>query len=414
MFNHISRAGIDVVVPEKSLEEAEKYLEKAHIVWFTDQLELDSHSSEIESDRSFPLFLGLQKVRQNIHRTPTLSGCIQLLQRHANNEVFLIVTANMPLDETALCQLRSFINVKCIYHFGSVPPWKKPIGSTEQGQDRLSLPNSCLNILPDDVLTKALDEIDAETKAFIIHQLLLELLVHHSPNFGAREDFINFCEEVFYNDQVRLEQILKYKTQDIPKPSICCFTEKSFASSILNKTLRSYDLARAFQIRYFICDLYAELSKLHQDQWSDPLKRVAILTLFRGKNIPKAEFEQLQKSEGELAVINSFVSTSMCQDVALHFVDENDLARRIDVPVIFRMDINLSENCSKPLASIRSYSKMRDEYEFLLSMGIIFKIGSIVKYRVCHFRMRFHIDTTRSVLSSRTETCGRFASPEPQ
>ena len=391
MFSRISRAGINIGVSEKPLEESEKYLEKFHIVWFTDQLDLDSHSWKIESDQSFQLRLGLQKIPQHIHRTSTLSKCIQLLQRHANNEVFLIVTANMPLDEAALSQLHSFINVKYIYHFGSVSPWKKIIGSIEQGQHQFCLPNSCLNILPDDVLTKALNEVDAETQTFIIHQLLLELLVRHEPNVEAKEDFVSFCEEVYHNDQVRLRQILKYKTQTVPIPSIRYYTEKSFATSILNKTLRSYDLAPAFQIRYFICDLYAELRKLHQDQWSD--LHVATITLFRGKNIPKEEFKQLRKSEGKLAVINSFLSTSMCEDVASHFVDENDLARTSDVSVIFRIDIDVSENWSKPLASIRSCSAKEDEYEFLLSMGIIFRLKSIVKDRVCYFRMQFHTGT---------------------
>ena len=389
MFSRISRVGIDIDVPWKSLEVAEKYLENFHIVWFTDRLELDRHRREIESNQSFHLFLGLQKIPQRIHRTPTLSGCIKLLQRHANNEVFLIVTANMPLDEAALSQLHSFVNVKYIYHFGSVPPWKKIIGSIEQGQYQFCLPNSCLNILPDDVLTKALDEVDAETQAFIIHQLLLELLVRHEPDGKAREDFLSFCKEVYHNDQVRLDQIRFYKKQAITIPSIRYYTEKSFATSILNKTLRSHDLTQAFQIRYFICDLYAELRRLHQDQWSD--LDVAIITLFRGKNIPKAEFEQLQKSEGKLAVINSFLSTSMCRNVALHFVDEHGLSLTDDVAVIFCIDIDLSENCSKPLAFIRACSAKEDEYEFLLSMGIIFRIKSIVKNRVCRFRIRFHI-----------------------
>ena len=389
MFSRISRSGIDIAVPMRSLKEAEKRLGAVRIIWFTDQLDLLNQSNQIESDSSFQLFIGLQKTPQHVGRAVSLSQCFQLLQQYADVEIFLIITANMPLDESALSQLRSFLNVKYIYHFGSALPWKKTVGDVHRGQNHFLLPKSCLNILPDAVHTKALCELDAETQIFIVQQLLLELLVRHRPDEKAKDEFLAFCRVMYRNDEARMKQIDSYEQKIDLQTSIQCYTEKTFAPSTLNKILRSHDLIQTFQIRYFICDLYSELLALHQSQWPHLLD--VTLILYRGKSIPRAEFEELQRSVGKPVVVNSFLSATFDKDVALYFVDETDHVDAKNVAVIFCMEIDPEENFSKPLASIRACSQKKDENEFLLSMGIIFKIQSIKKNPVRNSRMMFHV-----------------------
>lgn len=76
-------------------------------------------------------------------------------------------------------------------------------------------------------------------------------------------------------------------------------------------------------------------------------------------------------------MVDSFFSTTLKREVALAFADPDNPIADDSVRVLFRLDIDVLANVTKPWACLVQYSKYPDESEYLLSMGILFLIESI-------------------------------------
>ncbi|CAF3080226.1 unnamed protein product [Rotaria sp. Silwood2] len=275
-----------------------------------------------------------------------------------------------------MLKLSSFLNVEYIYHFGSDDPWKKIMGDASSNIIRLSQDESALNILPSNVLSLKLENLDAGTQRLVANYGFTEFLYHHPYTSQAKQEFVRFSRNTYTKDDVRLNQICDFEKQHRSEMALWWYTKDSFPFHILNKTLRSYDLSSMFKIRYYISDLYSELDLLYHLQLKSQLLS-CISRLYRGKVIQREEFDDLKKSIGKYAVVNSFVSYSVDKKVALAYVDRGIPESTGNVSVVFCIENNATKDFSKPIAFIKEYSEKPDEYEVLLSSGIIFKIVSI-------------------------------------
>ncbi|CAF0951715.1 unnamed protein product [Didymodactylos carnosus] len=131
-----------------------------------------------------------------------------------------------------------------------------------------------------------------------------------------------------------------------------------------------------FKLGFFIRDLHEELRNL---QNSSTTRLGRTITVYRGLGIPNKEFEGLQKKVGGLLSMNSFLSTSAQEDVALHFA-RRSLNRSDTTPVLFEMVID-TEKCRQPFSNIKTVSDFSSEDEILFSMGTVFRIVSIEKLK---------------------------------
>jgi hypothetical protein len=375
------KSGFATDLNEQQLRVAEKYLTNFIIVWFTDQVTKENPLQESRNNDKLEIFVGLQKIAQNIYPVHHLKQCLEILRDKSHQSVFLIIDINGVINEEAINKLRSFINVEYIYHFGYENPWKKMRGDAFNDLGQLSQNKSCLHILPLNLINAHIRNLDAETQRFIIRQLLIELMQRRSYTAETMKDFITFSRHTYRNDNVRLRQIDKYEQQQFfPNRSIWWYTGNTFAFRILNKTLRENDLTSMFKIRYFICRIYAQLSELYFSQLATILKPK--LKLYRGKMISQNEFEHLRRSIRRLTATNSFVSTTTDEQVALSFISEGNSQSIDKIPVLFCMQLDIKKNESKPTAFIREYSQNPDEEEVLLSIGVVFLIDSIKSIRV--------------------------------
>ncbi|CAF3355631.1 unnamed protein product [Rotaria sp. Silwood2] len=334
---------------------------------------------KIRKHEKFKLFAGLQNIAQSIRRVYSLEECVKLLRKLSNQSVFLVISSDAPLNEESHSKLCCFLNVEYIYYFGSDQPWKKTIGDVSDGLICFSQEESGLNILPSNVESTKIKNLDAETQRFAIRQLLIELLHRYPCTSEAIQDFLAFCRSTCKDDPVRLNQIRKFENDYRSEQAIWWYTKDTFIFRVLNQTLRCCNLSEMFKIRSYITDLYLELKRLYFVQLPMPL--CSILRLYRGKVIPKEEFDHLKKSSGKLAIVNSFLSTSLDKTVAISYAGQGVSESTGNVSVVFCMHNNIKANDSKPIALIDRLSQKLEE-EVLISTGFIFRIGSIEKLGV--------------------------------
>ncbi|CAF1586637.1 unnamed protein product, partial [Adineta ricciae] len=128
--------------------------------------------------------------------------------------------------------------------------------------------------------------------------------------------------------------------------------------------------------RYFIVKLYNEIKKLHQEQFpiihrDDSNNQ---LLVYRGQKIFEHDWKLLENNVGGLVCINSFLSTTLYEDIAMQFAlacpEEKTVA------VIFRITLDRRVS-SSIFANISGQSSMGYEAEVLLSPGIVFRVDKI-------------------------------------
>ncbi|CAF1349436.1 unnamed protein product [Adineta steineri] len=148
------------------------------------------------------------------------------------------------------------------------------------------------------------------------------------------------------------------------------YTDECFLYKLLNKALRTEDIELLFTFRFFIIDLCSAI-----EQENHHLKNQGTLTLYRGAQIPKEEFEKIKKHIGKTISTNGFLSTSRNINVSLAFIHGNPPLNDF-ISVLFEIKAN-------PLlktvifADVGDKSRMKDEEEVLFNINSLFKIVSV-------------------------------------
>ncbi|CAF1368856.1 unnamed protein product [Adineta steineri] len=220
-------------------------------------------------------------------------------------------------------------------------------------------------------LNKKLDHLDP---SFMYTQLIKEILLSIKFEQKYIQDYINYCRDVFGDDDEEMVHIKQFEDEYYDEPPIFWYTCDMFLYPMLNRALRLMDGDIITRMGFFIGDLHRNIEQLHQEQYVD--KTVAdTFTLYRGQGLSNADFEQMMKAKGGLVSFNNFLSTSENIKVSLGFAE--DATKNSDqIGILFIMHINPAQSTT-PFASIASISAMKREKEVLFSMHSVFRIQDI-------------------------------------
>ena len=115
--------------------------------------------------------------------------------------------------------------------------------------------------------------------------------------------------------------------------------------------------------------------------------------LYRGQRIAPKELTELKRCVGGLVSMNTFMSTSTQEDVAMSFLDLEGADTSLE-NVIFQyvIDVDLPFADLPPMANISRHGSIPDEEEVLLSIGTVARIESIIPDEIYghiqHVRLR--------------------------
>ncbi|CAF3367300.1 unnamed protein product, partial [Rotaria socialis] len=124
-----------------------------------------------------------------------------------------------------------------------------------------------------------------------------------------------------------------------------------------------------------------------------------ILKVYRGQLMSYEKFQQIQQNIGGFIAINTFLSTTLDKTAATFFSGEGKSRPEYE-SVVFSIHIDKTMDYTKtPYANVQHLSKMQDEYEIILSVGILLKIDSIeeldnywnIKLIVCNEEFQQHL-----------------------
>jgi hypothetical protein len=226
--------------------------------------------------------------------------------------------------------------------------------------------------------------LSKENKQFIAFQLLVDLILRLDQNNYAKEELIEFCRSKYQHDPIELKKIddfeKNYRSEDAAKWS----TKDNFLHRLLNESLRIETIDFIVKMRYFIHDLHNQLAEL-QTSFIQSLNGKKQIILYRGQPMKMNQLDEMRKNRHGLISMNSFLSATQKEDVAIPFSGDGTTTHSDEVSVIYEMLID-TDIRSTPYAKIKSTKP--DEEEILFSMGSVFQIGNVDELRSKVYRVK--------------------------
>ncbi|CAF1216427.1 unnamed protein product [Adineta steineri] len=216
-----------------------------------------------------------------------------------------------------------------------------------------------------------LDQLDP---SFMYTQIIKEILLTIDFDQSHLQDYINYCCDVFPDNEKQIENIKRLQDQYHSKTPIYWYTCDMFLYPMLNGALRLMNGDIITRMGFFIGDLHRQIEQLHQEQYAGATA-ADTFTVFRGQGLSTGDFEQMLKIKGGLISFNNFLSTSKDRDVSYVLADSNQVNPDL-VGILFVMKVDPSQSTS-PFASIANISKFQGEEEVLFSMHSVFRIQGI-------------------------------------
>ena len=204
------------------------------------------------------------------------------------------------------------------------------------------------------------------------NRLLLDAMRKLPQKNKSKQDILNECKAQYSNNKPELQKIEQFEKTYQSHLAIWWYTRDCFLYKLINRALRTEDIDVVFKFRFIVTDLYNQLLDLHNHSISEKQKCVIV---YRGQQLAANELEVLKLNINGCISMNTFVSTTKNEDVALMFAGDGS-GRPLSESVLFEMIITI-DNSDLPCADISEMSDMSHEEEVLLAMGMIFKINSI-------------------------------------
>lgn len=328
----------------------------------------------------------LRKIVNSITLCTEANLCLNFIEKVREEQIFLIISG--ALGHKFVPLVHQFVRLDSIYIFCGDPSkhteWTKKWPKIKLVANQIEricelmvkdasqceydlIPTSILSLIDDK--SQALNRVN---QSFMYSQLLKEILLEMNYDEKAMSTLIEFCRESFRKNEKELKIIDEFERDYRKYTPIWWYTRECFTYQMLNRSLRTVDIDIIAVMGFFMKDIYQQIKEEH----SKRSNRKAIFIVYRGQGMMKHEFDAIQSSIGELFAFNSFLSTTVDLDVAMHFA-HNRAKQSNKVPIVFEMEIDPTLTTT-PFASLNNLSYYnRKEEEVLFSMHTVFRIIQI-------------------------------------
>ena len=331
----------------------------------------------------------LRRVVNDINTFTDGEDCIQFIDTINDNKVCMIVSGS--LGQHIVPRVHNMSQVDSIfifcgnkkYHEKWTKEWSKIKGvfteitpiceALKQASQQCEQNAISISFVPTsgDAFSKNLDRSDP---MFMYTHIMKEILLTITFEQQHFKEFIDYCVQIFDDNQEELQNINKVKRSYQNKTSIWWYTCQCFLFPMLNRALRMSDVDIIIKMGFFIGDLHRQIEQLHKKQFVGNTAG-KILKVYRGQGLSKADFQKMKETKGGLMSFNNFLSTSKDRAVSLLFAGSNESNPDL-VGILFVMIIDPSKS-KTPFASINGISHFSEEDEVLFSMHTVFRIKEI-------------------------------------
>ncbi|CAF4172010.1 unnamed protein product [Rotaria sp. Silwood2] len=207
---------------------------------------------------------------------------------------------------------------------------------------------------------------------FTCSLLLKEISIHSESNEQKKRDFIEYSRFHYDENFTQLNIINQFQNNTYNQISpIEWYTRECFIYSMINRTLRLYDIEILNKISFFIRDLHEQIKDLHM-KTSNNTK----LIVYYGQEISNEQFNKLYMNINGLISFNNFLLTTIDKESSFYFVKQSENESNL-VFILFQIEIDRSKT-SFPFVILDELDYYHDtEQHILFSLNPIFQIIKI-------------------------------------
>ena len=357
-----------------------RILQNFHLIWLDNNI--DDNNTDCRNT-----IMQLQRIINTINTFTNGEECVEFLENMQNDKAYIIISGT--LGQQIVPCIHNMSQVDSIFIFCSnkayheqwIKDWSKiegvfteidPICEVLKNAVKQSIENAIpISIMATDgdILRRRLDQRDP---SFMYTQILIEILLSISFDETHIGQFIQYCREIFVDNEHELRNIQKFEGQYHHRTPIWWYTCESFLYPMLNRALRLLDVDIITRLGFFINDLQRHIDELHKEQSADVDQRFIV---YRGQGMTKHDFQQLCKTKGGLLAFNHFLSTSKNREVSFRFA-RHSMTNPDLVGILFVMTVDPGQSTT-PFAWIDGVSSYKAEDEVLFSMHTVFRIDEI-------------------------------------
>ena len=364
---------------EPMLESTEGNKESITLIWFDPKI---GSREETEMTKQ-----QLREINDYVIFYTDLELCVNDIQSIKNEKILLITSGKQASD--ILPQISNLRQIDSIFIFcmkteryqNLTNEYPKIIGV------HTNLNELCTSIREQvDLVEKQLEvfsffdhqqstqDLSTESGAFLWFQLFKHVILRLPQNQQAKQQMIELCRHYYRGDTKQLKLIDEFERDYRPEEAIRWYTRESFVYKLVNKALRTEDTDQLHTFRFFIGDLSQSLGREHEKILSS---HEEILTVYRGVQLDREEFDRLKENHGKLISTNGYLSTSRLRSPALAFAKKPSKRTNI-VPVLFEIQCSIKELGKTVIfADIAKFSDYPKEEEVLFDLSATYKLESI-------------------------------------
>ena len=171
----------------------------------------------------------LQKEIPPVRTFYDTDECLRYLRSVRKQQVFLVISRDSPLPDHLITAYMTLRYVVGIYDYGWIGGWRKYCSALHSLAD-FDTPITTLLPLSD---VETIRDGDRAGQRFIVHQLLIKLFLDLPSSDHAKEDFVNYCLEIFAGDDVYLRSVREFNVTYTSDQAIRWYTKCSFVTTVL-------------------------------------------------------------------------------------------------------------------------------------------------------------------------------------
>ncbi|CAF2743861.1 unnamed protein product [Rotaria sp. Silwood2] len=345
----------------------------------------------------------IKYLRRTVNTIETFDDdneCINYITQIQNEKAFVIISG--ALCQSIVPRIHQLNQLYAIFIFCRQPSkyeeWAKNWPKVKSIVTEITLICDSVRQLArqcdeDSVTISAIESLNQIEPSFMYTQLFKEIILE--INFDQKKEIqalAQYVRKKYEGDDNQLKIIDEFATEyrddsDGKNKPIWWYTRECFTYSMLNKALGILQVDTLLRVGIFMRDLHQNITKLHEKQLneaSDDSQQT--LTVYRGKTMPKEDFENKIK-QGGLMSFNNFLSTSDNRAVAIDFISKGlKSADPKKVGVLFEMAID-QKSPSTPFARIDGISFFPTENEILFTTHTVFRIQQIKQIEVNNMKI---------------------------
>jgi tetratricopeptide (TPR) repeat protein len=364
-----------LILPEKTSpkfkprQPPEIFFEDFIVVWLNVSADDDPNTQNTEEQ--------LQELANIVMTYADPDECHAFIKNINNEKIFLVVSGT--IVEQFATRVHEAPPINSIYCLSSKEEASKiQAGNIPGLVDTFStVPLLCkevkeaIKICGHNLMKPVVMQHEVERISFMYDQLFRDIILNSEE--GNLEELYQFCETHYSSNKNEQEYLIELRKNYSKEKSIYWYTKEGCLYKILNRALRMREYETLYELRDFIRHLHEQIVvQLNKTEREIP-------TFYRGQAIEKAELERIRENKGGPIFFPNFLSTSTDRGTAMWFAEKSVKNPKDKEKVKVLFEIKVDKNVYFPFADISELSDVKEEAEWLFSMGSVFRIDTIKK-----------------------------------